>query len=102
MLPGVGTPLNPATSDVQYGMPESPEESPTPTCARSSFQVHKMSELHSITPDAQTVDAISRMRDARIGCLLVVQNGRLVGLVTERDLINVSAKLLEDFLKKGN
>ena len=59
-------------------------------------------ELHSITPDAQTVDAISRMRDARIGCLLVVQNGRLVGLVTERDLINVSAKLLEDFLKKGN
>ena len=55
--------------------------------------------LETVNPDTATVDAIRKMRDSRIGCLLVTQDGSLAGIVTERDLINVSAKLLEDFLK---
>ena len=39
------------------------------------------------------------MRAERVGCLPVVIEGRLVGLVTERDLMDVSAKLLEDYLR---
>ncbi len=56
-------------------------------------------DLQTVNPDTPTVDAIRKMRDARIGCLLVTQDDSLAGIVTERDLINVSAKLLEDFLK---
>jgi CBS domain-containing protein len=58
-------------------------------------------ELVTVTPESPTVEAIRKMRDARIGCLLVVQDGSLAGMVTERDLINVSAKLLEDFLQEA-
>ncbi len=50
--------------------------------------------------DMPTLDAMYLMREKRVGCLLVVDEGQLVGLVTERDLIGVSAKLLEAFLKE--
>jgi len=40
------------------------------------------------------------MRRLRIGCLPVVQEGRLVGLVTEEDFFNISSRLLEEELSK--
>ena len=54
----------------------------------------------TVAPDTPTLDAIHRMREDQVGCLPVVRDGRLVGIVTERDLIEVSAKLLERYLKK--
>ncbi len=56
-------------------------------------------DLVTVTPETATVEAIHLMRDSRIGCLLVLQEGSLAGIVTERDLIKMSAKLLEDFLQ---
>ena len=52
----------------------------------------------SIGPDTNTVDAIRLMRESQLACLPVVENGKLVGLVTEHDLIVVSSHLLERYL----
>lgn len=53
-------------------------------------------------PDMRTADAIRMMRKDKLGCLPVVEKGKLVGIVTERDLINVAGKLLEDQLEMYN
>jgi CBS domain-containing protein len=41
--------------------------------------------VHSIAPDASVFDAVSLMADKDIGALLVMADGRIVGMVTERD-----------------
>lgn len=40
-----------------------------------------------VDPDAPVAEAIRRMQKNRQGCLLVVQDGRLKGILTERDLL---------------
>jgi len=40
------------------------------------------------------------MAEHQIGCLPVVKDRRLVGIVTEQDFIKVSRGLLEDKLKE--
>src|SRR5262249_3402668 len=41
----------------------------------------------SLAPGASIADAVRTMREHRVGCLLVVEDGRLVGIITERDLL---------------
>jgi CBS domain-containing protein len=48
----------------------------------------------TIVPETLTLDAIALMRREKVDCLPVVNQGRLVGIVTERDFINVAARLL--------
>ena len=55
----------------------------------------------SVAPDTRTIDAIRLMREKRVGCLPIVLRGRLVGLITERDLVDVSAALLEQNLREA-
>ena len=45
----------------------------------------KAPEVFAIGPDAPVLDAIKLMADKRIGALLVMDAGRLVGVVSERD-----------------
>ncbi|MCH9682869.1 MAG: CBS domain-containing protein [Deltaproteobacteria bacterium] len=52
----------------------------------------------SVTPNTTTLAAMKLMRDRAVGSLPVVEDGKLVGIITEHDLIDVSAKLLERFL----
>lgn len=52
----------------------------------------------TIEPEAPTLQAIRIMRERRIGCLPVVKEGRLVGIVTERDFMEVSGRVLEEQL----
>jgi CBS domain-containing protein len=52
----------------------------------------------SVPPETPTLEAIALMRRERVDCLLVVKEGRLIGIVTERDFINLAAKLLEQSL----
>ena len=42
-------------------------------------------DVWSISPQASVLDAISLMADKGIGALLVMDDGRLVGIVSERD-----------------
>ena len=41
------------------------------------------------------------MREAQVACLPVVDDGKLLGLITEHDLIVVSSHLLERYLDDG-
>ena len=45
----------------------------------------KPSEVFSIGPDAPVIDAIRLMAEKRVGAVLVCDNGRLVGILSERD-----------------
>ena len=52
------------------------------------------------SPDTPTLEAIELMRKNRVGCLPIVNEERLVGIITERDLINVAAQLFESHLRE--
>lgn len=54
----------------------------------------------TVTPDTPTVEAIQLMRNHQVACLPVVRDGKLVGIVSERDLIEVSGRLLERWLQE--
>jgi len=45
----------------------------------------KGNEIISIAPDASVFDAIKLMADKTVGSLLVMEGGKLKGIVTERD-----------------
>ena len=45
-------------------------------------------EFLSVSPDTSAIDVVERMRTSRVGCALVLDEGRLVGIFTERDLLN--------------
>jgi CBS domain-containing protein len=55
----------------------------------------------TVAPETTTLDAMRTMREHGVGCLPVVVGDRLVGIVTERDLLFVAAKLLEGCLRDG-
>jgi len=45
----------------------------------------KGGEVHSIGPDARVIDALKLMADKEIGALVVVDKGKLAGILSERD-----------------
>ena len=50
------------------------------------------SEVLTIRPDASVVEAARLMTERKIGCLPVVENGRLVGILTEGDFVALTAR----------
>jgi CBS domain-containing protein len=54
----------------------------------------------TVTPETRTLEAIELMRRHRIGCLPVVSNGHLVGIVTEADFMKIAGQLLEQQLRE--
>ena len=54
----------------------------------------------TVAPETTTLDAIRVMREHKISCLPVVEKTRLVGIVTEHDLMRIAAPLLERFLSE--
>ncbi len=57
-------------------------------------------DLTTIKPDTPTLEALELMRERNIGCLPVIKDERLVGIVTAHDFLTVSAKLFEEKLRK--
>ena len=53
--------------------------------------------VSSATP---TLDAMQTMREQRIGCLPVVDDDQLVGIVTSYDFLDVSARLFREHLER--
>jgi len=45
----------------------------------------KGSTIFTIAPEAPVLDAIKRMAEHRVGALLVMRDGHLLGIVSERD-----------------
>ena len=45
----------------------------------------KPAEVHSIAPDAPVIEALRLMADKGIGAVLVLEGGRLAGILSERD-----------------
>jgi CBS domain-containing protein len=54
----------------------------------------------TVPPSTSALEAMRLMKKHRVGCLPVVEEDRLVGIVTERDLIGVAAGLLERYLQE--
>ena len=52
----------------------------------------------SVKPDDPTQEAVRVMREQQIGALPVVREGQLVGIITERDFIEIAGHLLNDSL----
>ncbi len=50
----------------------------------------------SVSPDRSTLEAVELMREHQIGALPVVREDRLVGIITERDFIQIAGNLLDD------
>ncbi|MEX0778688.1 MAG: CBS domain-containing protein [Balneolales bacterium] len=48
----------------------------------------KGSEVYKVSPEASVFDAISEMADRNVGALLVMEHGRLEGIISERDYRN--------------
>jgi CBS domain-containing protein len=55
--------------------------------------------LITVAPDTPSLEAIRLMKGHRIACLPVVEDGLLVGIITERDFLKMADKLLEEFLE---
>ncbi len=45
----------------------------------------KGNEVHTIAPDAKVYDALKQMADRNVGALVVLQDGEVIGLISERD-----------------
>ncbi len=45
----------------------------------------KSREIYSIAPEARVFDALRLMAEKSVGALLVIGNGRLAGIISERD-----------------
>ncbi|MCF8237936.1 MAG: CBS domain-containing protein [Saprospiraceae bacterium] len=66
-------------------------EGPPPTMIKDIMITSPL----STTQETTLIDAMNLMRDNQIGCLPVVQDNELVGIITEMDFLRVSSRLLE-------
>lgn len=55
----------------------------------------------TVRPDTPTLEAIRLMREQRVSCLPVVQDGTLVGIVSVGDFAPIAERLLEEKLDEG-
>lgn len=51
-------------------------------------------QILTTTPDADVRQAASQMLDKKIGCLPVIENNELVGIVTEADFLKLAWEVL--------
>jgi CBS domain-containing protein/gamma-glutamyl:cysteine ligase YbdK (ATP-grasp superfamily) len=57
-------------------------------------------DVVTVAPSTSTLEAIALMRKHRVGSLPVVNDGRLVGIVTESDFLGIAGQLLEEELRR--
>jgi CBS domain-containing protein/gamma-glutamyl:cysteine ligase YbdK (ATP-grasp superfamily) len=63
-------------------------------------QIMKVNPV-TVAPSTPTLDAVELMRAHGVGCLPVVENGVLVGIVTAKDFLDASAKLFKERLESS-
>ena len=52
-------------------------------------------ELYSVSPETSVTEAARFMAERRVGAVSVLENDHLVGIISERDLMEVTSELLE-------
>jgi CBS domain-containing protein/gamma-glutamylcysteine synthetase len=52
----------------------------------------------TVTPATPTLEAMEIMRRDRVGCLPVIENGQIVGIVTSYDFLDATARLFKEHL----
>lgn len=57
-------------------------------------------DLVTVDPGTTTLEAVKLMKGKGIGSLPVVKDGHLIGIVTERDFMDIASELLEEKLKE--
>ncbi|MGW8180369.1 MAG: CBS domain-containing protein, partial [bacterium] len=69
---------------------------------KSAVQVSEVMKKDPITvsPETTTLEAIQIMRREQIGCLPVLDNDRLAGIVSEHDFMRIASDLLEKGLQE--
>lgn len=55
-------------------------------------------DVATVTPETPTLEALRMMRRLKVGCLPVVADDKLVGIITEEDFMEIASKLLEEQL----
>ncbi len=55
-------------------------------------------DLITVKPSTETLEAIDLMRKHRVSCLPVVQDDRLIGIITEHDFMRIARTLLVEML----
>jgi len=62
---------------------------------------HMSRDLLTVEAELPVVEVAKRMADRNVGAVLVLDDGRLVGIMTERDLMRAVARGLPDDLVVG-
>jgi CBS-domain-containing membrane protein len=58
-------------------------------------------DLVTVAPETPTLEALAMMRRCKVGCLPVIENQRLVGIVTAYDFLALSAEIIEKQLQEA-
>ncbi len=74
------------------GAPGSAESDPIRTIMAS--------DVVTVEPETSTLDAIRIMREHRVSALPVEKNGKLIGIISERDFLPIAYQLLEEKLEE--
>jgi CBS domain-containing protein len=54
----------------------------------------------TISPEDTILKAIEIMRSNQIGCLPVLNSGKLVGMITEAEFLNITSNLIRRFARR--
>ena len=68
--------------------------------AQRSVRDLMVQDLVTTTPDTLLTDAIDLIVDHNVSCLPVVEDGRLLGMVTEHDFVHISRRLYKELSLK--
>lgn len=77
---------------------------PSPATTLSKYEINYLTEkirvkdvmtkaVISVSPDTTVEEATMIMHEEDVGCLPVLENGKLVGIITERNIYNALTKL---------
>ena len=74
----------------------------------SALIERKGSEVHAVTSTITIAEAVAEMNKKRVGCIVVIDEGKIVGIFTERDVLrrvvgadlNVKSVLVSEVMTK--
>jgi CBS domain-containing protein len=70
--------------------------------AMPAVRDHMSSDLLSVETSLSIMEVAQRMVDRNVGAVLVVDDGRLAGILTERDVLRAVARGLRDTTRVGD